>query len=120
MKFITSVLSRYIFAATFTIFGLFHLMGAKNMAVMVPLPGGEFWVYLTGLAMIAAAVSIFTGKLTRLACLLLALLLLVYVAFIHAPGVIHGGDVAQLSMMNLLKDIGLMGGALLLADRYEK
>ncbi|MCF8300736.1 MAG: hypothetical protein K9I55_06760 [Haliscomenobacter sp.] len=47
---------------------------------MVPaaIPGGVLWVYLTGIALIAAAVAILTDKMAKLASVLLAALLIVF------------------------------------------
>ena len=52
---------RYIFCIPLIMFGVNHLTKADMMAAMVPIPGGVFWVYLTGVAMLAAAVAIFVG-----------------------------------------------------------
>ncbi|QQS31537.1 MAG: DoxX family membrane protein [Sphingobacteriales bacterium] len=111
-------IGQILYTVPFFVFGLFHLMGADAMAGMVPIPGGAIWIYITGLSMIAAGVSIILRKKTRLACLLLALLLLIYVLSIHLPGVIAGGDGAQAAMGNFLKDIGLMGAALVIANQF--
>jgi len=117
MKVLTSTVGRILFALPFLIFGLFHFMSAEQMAGMVPVPGGVFWVYFTGVALIAAAVSMLINKYAKLASLLLAALLLVFVLAIHLPAVL-GGD--QMAMISLLKDISMAGGALLMADRYDK
>lgn len=50
MELLTSKISRYLYAIPFILFGVFHFLGAGDMAGMVPIPGGVFWVYLTGLA----------------------------------------------------------------------
>ena len=113
-----STIGRYLYALPFGIFGLFHFMRAGQMAGMVPIPGGQFWVYLTGLAMLAACVSIIIQKKARLACILLGVLLLVYVLSIHLPAVI-GGEM-QPSMTNLLKDLALAGGAWFMAGNLEE
>lgn len=114
-------LGRILFAVPFLVFGFFHFMNGPGMATMVPsyIPGGVFWVYLTGLANILAAISIVSGKQTRLACYLLALMLLVFILTIHLPGM-SNPETQQMAMMSLLKDTGLMGGALILASKYEK
>jgi uncharacterized membrane protein len=72
MQALTTTVARVLFALPFGIFGLLHFMGGQNMAGMVPawIPGGVFWVYLTGLAHIAATVSIIAQKKARLASLL--------------------------------------------------
>mgnify|MGYP006883065791 FL=1 len=112
-------IGRYLFTVPFALFGLMHLMMANDMAGMVPtwLPGGVFWVYLTGLALIAAGVSFVIQKHTYLAGLLTAALMLVFVLTIHLPGVIGGN---MMAMSGLLKDLGLAGGALMLASNYQQ
>jgi len=118
MKNLKSI-GRYLFAVPFGIFGLMHFMSANDMAGMVPgwLPGGVFWVYLTGLALVAAAVSFAIQKHTHLAGLLTAALMLVFVFTVHLPGVVGGN---MMAMGGLLKDLGLAGGALLLASNYQQ
>jgi len=118
MDFLTGRVGRLLFALPFGIFGILHFMMAENMAGMVPgfIPGGVVWVYLTGVALLAACVSFVIQKEVRLAGLLLALMLIVFVLSIHLPGVISGSESA---MPNLLKDTALAGGALLLADKYS-
>lgn len=92
-------------------------MNAGAMAGMVPIPGGVFWIYLTGIAMLAASISIIIEKYTRLACILLGIMLIIFVLSIHLPTVI-GGEM-QSGMTNLLKDLALAGGAWILARNYE-
>jgi uncharacterized membrane protein YphA (DoxX/SURF4 family) len=109
-------LGKYIFAIPFLVFGILHFMNADAMAGMAP--GGAIMVYITGLALVAAAISIFIGKMDKLACVLLAVMLILFVLLLHAPGL---GDEAtmQNSMSNLLKDLGLAGGALLCAGNAK-
>ena len=85
-----------------------------SIAEMVPaaIPGGVLWVYLTGIALIAAAVAILTDKMAKLASVLLAALLLVFVLVIHLKGAMAGDQSATAS---LLKDIAIAGGALVFA-----
>ncbi|MFN3849471.1 MAG: DoxX family protein [Spirosomataceae bacterium] len=106
---------RFLLAIPMAIFGLLHFMAADKMGGMVPIPGGAIWVYITGLALIAAAVSIIMQKKARLAATLLAVMLLIFVALIHAPAVAAGGDGGQMAMASLLKDIAIAGGALVYA-----
>lgn len=110
-------LGKYLYGAVMAIFGLGHLGNANAMAGMVPIPGGAIWVYLTGLALIAAAVSIFIGKMDKLAATLLALMLVIFALSIHLPGMMGAADdmAAQMSMGNMMKDLGLAGAALIYA-----
>ena len=114
MNTLTTTGGRLLFALPMAIFGLFHFMNGAQMAGMVPsfIPGGIFWVYLTGLALILASVSIIIQKQARLASLLLALLLVIFVITMHVPGVI-GGNMDLMPM--ILKDTALAGAALTFA-----
>ncbi len=110
-------LGKYLFAIPFAIFGLFHFMGADAMAGMVPLPGGVIWVYLTGVALIAAAVSIIIGKMDKLATFLLGVMLLSFVFLVHMKGAMAGD---QMAMPGLLKDLALAGASWLYAGHLAK
>ena len=103
-----ALIGRILYAIPMLMFGVFHFGNADGMAGMVPIPGGVIWVYLTGIALIAAAVSIFINKKMKLATMLLGLMLLIIALSIHLPGVIGG---SESSMPMLLKDLGLAGGA---------
>ncbi len=108
MKSTLSTIGRLLYAIPFAVFGFFHFMNAEGMAQMVPVPGGVFWVYLIGTALIAASVSIIIRKKSGIASLLLGVLLLVFVFTIHLPTII-GGD--QMAMGQLLKDLALAGAS---------
>lgn len=115
MNISTLKIGRIIFAIPFLIFGLFHFMNTSAMAAMVPIPGGVFWVYLTGVAHLAAAIAILINRYARLACQLLGVMLFIFALSIHLPSVI-GGNMD--SMTNLLKDIALGGAAWAIADTF--
>ena len=106
------LIGRILFAIPMLLFGVFHFGNADGMAGMVPIPGGVIWVYLTGLALIAAAVAIVINKKMKLATMLLGIMLLLFALTIHLPGVIGG---SESSMPMLLKDLGLAGGALFMS-----
>ncbi len=111
-------IGRFVFAIPFAVFGLMHFGAAGDMAGMVPsfVPGGIFWVYLTGLALVAAAASLAIKKKIYLASLLLGALMIIFVLTIHLPALLGGN---MMSMGSVLKDTSLAGGALLLAAMYK-
>ncbi len=117
MKTLTTSVAKYLFALPFAVFGILHFMNGPAMAesFAIPLPGNIFWVYLTGAALVAAAVSIIIGKQTRLALLLLALMLVIFVVALHIPSLVSGD---QDAMSSLLKDAALAGAALLYANQF--
>jgi len=116
MKTLTTV-GRIVFALPFVVFGINHLTHASAMAGMIPsfVPGGVFWIYFTGLAMIAAAAAIIAQKCARLASTLLASLLGVFILTLHIPGMFNP-ETMQMSMIGLLKDMAIAGGALVIAS----
>lgn len=105
-----------IYAIPFAIFGIINFVHGTNMVNYVPsyFPVPIFWIYLTGAASIAASISIIIQKYTRLACLLLALMLFIFVLLIHLPGLFHEGS-SMSSLVNMLKDLSLAGAALVVA-----
>ncbi|MCH1571606.1 MAG: hypothetical protein L7S64_09700 [Longimicrobiales bacterium] len=105
-------IGRFLFAIPMAGFGVLHFLMGDAMAGMVPIPGGVIWVYLTGVALLAAATSIIVGKHAVLATQLLGLMLLIFAVSVHLMAVL-GGDQAAMSMV--LKDTALAGGAFILS-----
>ena len=97
---------KLMFALVMAFFGVGHLMNADVMAGMVPsyMPAGVIIVYLTGVALLAAAVSLLIGKKAQLAMTLLGVMLLLIALMVHLPG-------GEASMPMLLKDLALAGAA---------
>jgi uncharacterized membrane protein len=99
---------RYLYALPMAIFGVMHFISAEEMANSAP--GGKIAIYVSGLALILASISIFIGKWDKLACLLLGFLLLLFI-FPHAQGLSSNNS----EIINILKNIALSGGAFLCA-----
>lgn len=114
---------KYFYAIPFIFFGVFHFTGASDMARMFfgDCPIGIHLVYVSGLALLLAGISIIINKKARLAVLLLALLLFIIIVSLHIPGMMNAADemAMQLSMTALLKDLALMGAALSYAKLFE-
>ncbi|WP_121353670.1 DoxX family protein [Flavisolibacter nicotianae] len=117
---IISRIAIYILASVMFYFGIRHLLYPDVLVVSVPdfLPGGKFWVYLTGVAFILAALSFFVNVWVRTAAYMLALLLFVIVLTIHLPNYLQTADKAyqQMALTNLLKDAALAAFALYIAS----
>ncbi|MCF8247729.1 MAG: hypothetical protein K9J37_20275 [Saprospiraceae bacterium] len=114
-------LGKYLFAVPFAVFGIMHLMNADAMAGMAPF-GGAIVVYITGLALIAAAVSIIIGKYDKLGTALLGLFMLLTALLVHAKGLANAADAgaSAASMGGLLKDLMLAGASWLYAANLSK
>jgi putative oxidoreductase len=114
-----SNLGRFIYAIPFLVFGIFHFMSATPMAdnILKGWPVAEGLVYISGLALILAAISIILNIKARIATLMLALLLLIIIIGVQIPGVISGD---QAAMSALLKDTSLLGAALTYSGILKK
>jgi uncharacterized membrane protein YphA (DoxX/SURF4 family) len=78
---------RVLFALTLLVFGVQHFMYAVFVAAVIPawIPARMAWACFTGVAFIAAGVSLIVGKATRAAALLLGLMFLLWVVLLHIP-----------------------------------
>jgi putative oxidoreductase len=130
MKYLTTI-GRILFALPFGILGLNHFLMKSYYLGMIStfIPGGGYTIIITGLALIAACISIMAKKYIQLSCLLLALLLFIFILTIHVPGLFNTTEITVLSMqtkvstlafIELLKDTALMGGALMIAGIYRE
>ena len=129
MKNLTT-LGRILFALPFGILGLNHFLMKSYYLGMITtfIPGGGYTIIITGLALIAACISIIAKKYIQLSCLLLALLLFIFILTIHVPGLFDSTPItilkmdtkiSTLALIELLKDTSLMGGALMIAGIYR-
>lgn len=111
-----SNIGRILFGIPFGIIGLNHFFMVDFFTGMLTsvIPGAAFTVLLTGVFLIFASISIIAKRFIRIACYLLAALLLVFILTIHVPGLFDESS-ANVAMMQLLKDTSLMGGAILIA-----
>ncbi|MCB0646569.1 MAG: DoxX family protein [Saprospiraceae bacterium] len=111
-------LGKYVFAVPFLVFGLFHFMAADQMASMAP--GGKMMVYFSGITMVAASLAIILGKYDKLASVLLAVQVLLYIVLVHIPGMSAEDEgMKQMATTSALKDFIIMGGALLCASQAK-
>ncbi|MCF7804457.1 MAG: DoxX family protein [Candidatus Marinimicrobia bacterium] len=107
--------ARVLFGLPFVIFGVNHFFNAGMLQGVVPgfIPGGIFWVYVTGLVLVLTGVSIVINKWVDIAGYALAALLLVFVLTIHLPGMFSN---PMQSMSGLLKDFALMAASFYFAS----
>ena len=112
----------WLYSVVIAFFGINHFLNANAMAGMVPssVPGGVAWVYITGTCLILAALSIISGRYTKLACMLLALLLIFFVLIIHLPHALSDDpNMKMMGMPNLLKDLSMAAGAMVIGGSSE-
>lgn len=83
------IAARIGFGCCSIVFGLSHIVGLQGTASLVPewVPGSsEFWALFTGAAHIAVGLALFADRFVLLATRLAALMYLVFVAIVWAPG----------------------------------
>lgn len=106
-----TVIGKYLFGISFIIFGIVYLVNAEAMTSMFELAGGIAWVYVSGLVMLLAGVTVLIGKKDAVGTFLLGILFLVYVFLIHLPNAINAGFTDTLISVQLLKDLAIAGAA---------
>lgn len=106
-----------VFAIIIALFGMYHFINANELVNMVPIVGGKIWVYISGISLIAYAISVFINHTyEKLAGYLLALLLILVIIIIHLPLAIKGNT---LSILEIMKDIALACGAIVIANQAD-
>lgn len=110
-----------VFAVGLAIFGVQHFMYAQFIKTEVPAWLGYqlVWTYVTGIAFIAAAVSLLTGKASRWAAILLGVMFLSWVVVLHTPRVRR--ELHNPNELNSLAVAMAMGaGGLIIGSRKGK
>jgi putative oxidoreductase len=119
MKVLTTDVARVLFALLFGLFGILHFMSVPRLSKMVPVPPDEFWVYFTGVALIAGCLGMIFKIQAKWAALGLAPLMLLFVLFVHGPGVFDPAQrTAQLPQV--FKGVSLMAGSLTWAGLFAR
>lgn len=116
-----ALIARVLFALPFIGFAFGHFTNADMMAAMVPIAGGKFWVFFTGAAMIAGAVSVISGKMGMYGALGLSAMMIVFVLTIHLPLMMSENEgMKMMGMMGVFKDTMIAGGGFALASHFSK
>jgi uncharacterized membrane protein YphA (DoxX/SURF4 family) len=110
---------RVLFAVSLVVFGIQHLMYGPFVAGLVPawMPGHLFWAYFVGIAFLASALAIMTGRLASLAATLLGVMFFLWVLILHAPRVaaaLHNEN----EWTSLFVALAMSGGAFVIAGAF--
>jgi putative oxidoreductase len=109
------------YALVIGFFGVNHFLLGTGVQKQMPrfIPYSLFWVYLTGVLLIAAAIAFLIGKYVKIAGLLLAVFLILIVLTVHVPALsnVTGDEHVSIIVTNLVKDTGLAAAALIIAGR---
>jgi uncharacterized membrane protein len=112
-----------LFAIVFFFFGLNHLIIPHVIAEWVPafFPAPLFWVYLTGIAQMVAAVALILHKQVKLAGYMLGAMVLTIALFVHLSSVFHAGSEKEqmIEVIFLGKDVALAAAAFYIGSKNE-
>lgn len=114
------LIGRILYALPFLFFGINHfieIIPLYDPAFVSFIPLGPFTILMTGLLLIIASVGIILNKYIKPASILLAVLLFLFIVTIHIPHLIQG-IASEYAMINLLKDVALLGGSIMLSDFF--
>lgn len=117
----TARFSRFLFALPWFIFGLQHFIYAGFVANIVPayMPLRSFWVYFTGTAMFAAAISLIVNKKSALASFLLGVMVTGFVLMIHTVIIAGNSNIAR-NWTRMWQDLSIAAAAFILAGSLLK
>ena len=106
----------YLFAVCLVVFGSIHFLVARFIASLIPgwIPGGLFFAYLTGTALVASGISIAVRRLDEWAGFLLGVMFLLWFVLLHVPRVaadLHSADEWSSAFVAL----GMCGGSWVVA-----
>lgn len=112
---------RIAYAIGVLVFGLAHFPAAAKFAELVPIPFALFWVYFTGLCLVAAGIAIIIKRQIALASLLLGFMLLAFVAMVHIPQALSIDEMTKANgIAHILKTLSMAGAAFFFYGYYKK
>jgi uncharacterized membrane protein YphA (DoxX/SURF4 family) len=112
---------RFLIAISLVVFAVQHFMYARFVATLIPawIPARLFWAYFTGIAFVAAAISIATKRMLWMGATLLGTMFLLWVVLLHAPrvaGAVRNGN----EVTSLFVAVAMCGLSFVLAGTYGR
>ena len=108
------IFARSLFAIPFLVFGFIHLSKGPALAgLLTGWPAPVLFVYIAGAGFILAGIAFIINRYVKLAAWLLALEILIITLIIHVPG-LGNPETMQMNLSHLLKNIGLIAGAIMI------
>lgn len=114
-------LARRIFGVALIAFGIAHFAYIRDTAALVPswLPAHVTWVFITGLAYVAAGLGVLSGVAARPAAMLAALQMGLFTLVVWLP-VVAKGHAGPSEWSELLDSWALAAGAWVVADSFAR
>jgi len=114
-------LAQALYALALIAFGLSHFVYLNLTAPLVPgwLPAHTFWAYFTGCTYLLAGAAIFTGVWARLAAVLSAWQIGLFLLLVWVP-IVAAGNVSAEHWGETVVNVALLAGAWLVAESYRR
>src|SRR5580698_11639075 len=114
---LVTLAGRILFAAIFILSGFFHFSPQEiAYAAHVGVPMAGFLVPASGLLALAGALSILLGYRAKIGAWLLVLFLVPVTLAMHNFWAVHDPMMAQIQMAMFMKNVSILGGALLISQ----
>lgn len=112
-------LGKWLFILPFAAFGLLHFGPLEFSLPYIPeyLPFPSFWVYFSGVCLMAFTLSALLKKLDGLSAFLLGIMLLLFVGMIHIPKAMEGDF---LQVIATFRDMAMAGAAFIYAGKMAE
>jgi uncharacterized membrane protein YphA (DoxX/SURF4 family) len=113
--------ARIIYGLSLGFFGLAHFIDVEDTVSLIPnwLPGHLFWAYFTGCAFIAAGISVVIGVFARLAALLSAVQIALFLFLVWIP-IVAADSKVPFQWSETFLNAALLAGAWVIADSYRE
>ena len=109
---------KWIFVLPFLMYVGLHFgkadMGASFVPSFIPYP--LFWDYFTGICILCFITSCLIGKFDQLAALLMAFYVFLMIFLVHIPR----ASTSDNDMLNIFRNLMVVGGLLMYAGAYAK
>lgn len=109
---------KWLFIIPFTMYVILHFGQPGIGASFVPtwLPAPLFWNYFTGLCIVAFMISALTGKVDKLAALLMALYVFLMIFLVHLPR----AATSENDLLNIFRNTMVIGALLMYAHAFAR
>jgi uncharacterized membrane protein len=114
-------IARVLYGLSLVFFGAAHFIDVKDTVSLIPhwLPSHLFWAYFTGSAFVAAGIAVLIGLCARLASILSALQIGLFLLLVWIP-IVAAGSKDPFQWSETILNAALLAGAWVIADSYRE
>jgi hypothetical protein len=89
-RYVAKLIGNSLYGMAAIVFGVQHILYASFIASLIPtwIPGGNFWSYGTGVALIAAGISITADRKSKSSSFWLGVMISLWIMLVHIPRIL--------------------------------